>query len=209
MYQYQETFSEQRSTQAFSHKISCTAFSRTAPNWPDAIYPQIPSDPCTTIWTHPQTWHTKPLKRNKQKKKSRPLNLAHQWILISIDTHLTCKSTGSLTQTFCVVTWWDVASYLDTRVFPALPLLCRQSSAPTKKRHNPQSTQTEVPVRRAAALVWLRRSAAWHLPKEPHHANLRSQIVDGLFPTRSGTAGLMKDPFLPRQTLILQVQASG
>lgn len=73
----------------------------------------------------------------EKKKKSRPLNLAHQWILISIDTHLTCKSTGSLTQTFCVVTWWDVASYLDTTVFPALPLLCRQSSAPKKKRHNP------------------------------------------------------------------------
>lgn len=81
----------------------------------------------TQVYELTNRFDTNPWER---KKNSRPLSLAHQWILISIVMQLTCKSTGSLTRTFCAVTLQDVASYLDTAVFPTLPLLWKQSSAP-------------------------------------------------------------------------------
>ena len=104
------------------------------------LIPRISSDPYTGIRTYPQIWH----KTIREKKNSRPLSLAHQWILISIVMHLTCKSNGSLTQTFCAVTLQDVASYLDTTVFPTLPLLWMQRSAPKERGTRLESAQIQV-----------------------------------------------------------------
>ena len=116
----------------------------------------------TQVYELTNRFDTKPLER---KKNSRPRSLAHQWILISVVMQLTCKSTGSLTQTFCAVTLQNVASYLDTTVFPTLPLLWMQSSAPKERGAQLEFTQIQATLNVTAALPWLYWLAAWHLPR--------------------------------------------
>lgn len=67
---------------------------------------------------------------------------------------LTCKSTGSLTQTFCAITLQDVAS-LDTTALPTLPLLQMQCSAPKETGAQLEPAQIQVTLSVTALLPWL------------------------------------------------------